>query len=823
MDFVVIDTEGNRQLKEIAIISSDGKLVYEAFNQEHPHYQKRLLQDKPLKRILLDFLAITRHKLLVFHHAQHDLQVLNNSFRKANLPWKNFQQVQSQCTVKLAQQCFPGYYAYSLEYLAKKLNLKVDRQYFNTGQAHTARYDAYFTYQLYLAIKQKMTPTPTQVNPFGSSRVDNPFQSHPDNSNIYHAQYRILETVIDDIKYDSNHQSKGVVIIGEPGTGKTHLIMRLAKQRLALNRLLFIPCPNDANTIKYHTYSCILESLNKKIPGTNFNQLEYFLANTFVGIIQSINNPNQKIQSILANIQNNPLKLYEILGGEGTQTRRNNWESIERITTDWWLNKYGAAGYAPEIIKGIVKFCRYTDFSYKQLVKKWLAADELEPEELTKVGLSSWHNEISKEDFSLEAIAVLGRLSLLNEPLIMVFDQLEMLGLEHNRNILLNFGEAIKEIFTRVPHSLIILNLFPNRWQQVQQTFDGSIIDRISQYQVLLEQPTSQEIKEILQLKAAEVQTDLASLFTNQELEQIINHKRSIRAVLNNAAEYFRYKYRNIPLPNPQNIDVDSSDSSLPSKQILSRLEKLESQQNKLENLLQNIAQAFNIFVDNQAEENHQNTLKVSTDQSLESTTTIPNLEPKSLQEKIITYLETQQATLEQEYSEAEILLDEKDAGKLKDIIQAFKNITDLQMDVLPSKRVLPPHIIISNKNICIGFISSCKGSKFTSRIQNYNEFVATKQQLKFILWRDVRSDRISQKTVGSQAIAQLNNTKNGEFKLLQRSDRLTFELIYQFISDIYNQDLEIDLDTELKPALEILADYFKEYWLMKIFKSINQ
>ncbi|MGL4883230.1 MAG: exonuclease, partial [Waterburya sp.] len=355
-----------------------------------------------------------------------------------------------------------------------------------------------------------------------------------------------------------------------------------------------------------------------------------------------------------------------------------------------------------------------------------------------------------------------------------------------------------------------------------QQTFDGSIIDRISQYQVLLEQPTSQEIKEILQLKAAEVQTDLASLFTNQELEQIINHKRSIRAVLNNAAEYFRYKYRNIPLPNPTNIDVDSSDSSLPSKQILSRLEKLESQQNKLENLLQNIAQAFNIFVDNQTEENHQNTLKVNSEQSLD-TNTIPSLEPKSLKEKIITYLETQQATLEQEYSEAEILLDEKDAGKLKDIIQAFKNITDLQMDVLPSKRVLPPHIIISNKNICIGFLSSCKGSKFTSRIQNYNEFVATKQQLKFILWRDVRSDRISQKTVGSQAIAQLNNTKNGEFNLLQRSDRLTFELIYQFISDIYNQDLEIDLDTELKPALEILADYFQEYWLMKIFKSINQ
>jgi hypothetical protein len=90
---------------------------------------------------------------------------------------------------------------------------------------------------------------------------------------------------------------------------------------------------------------------------------------------------------------------------------------------------------------------------------QWLAADELEPEELEKIGLSSWHDELSKEDFSLDAIAVFGKLSLLHEPLIIVFDQLEILGLDHNRSILLNFGEAVKEIFTRVPHSLIIFKL----------------------------------------------------------------------------------------------------------------------------------------------------------------------------------------------------------------------------------------------------------------------------------------------------------------------------------------------------------------------------
>jgi len=369
LNFIVIDTEGRRELTEIAIINSQGKLIYEAFNRDYSEYiyQGRSFKPfKPLRTILEDFKAIAEGKILVFHNAEHDLAVLARSFRQVSLPFPDYRQI--YCTYRQAQRVLATS-SYSLEYLAKKLNLKVDRQYFNREQAHVARYDAQFTYQLYLTIKRMNSVLPvsdlSQVNPFGSSRVDNPFQTHPDNSNIYHPQYNTLESVIDDIKYDQNHQSKGAVIIGQPGTGKTHLIMRLAKQRLKLNRLLFIPCPNDANTIKYHTYSSILESLNRAIPGTGFNQLEYFLANTFVGIIKSTNTDTQRIQGILAKIQDDPLKLYQILGGEGTQTRRNNWDYVEKFTSDWWFQQYGAVGYAPEIIKGIVKFCRYSDPSYK--------------------------------------------------------------------------------------------------------------------------------------------------------------------------------------------------------------------------------------------------------------------------------------------------------------------------------------------------------------------------------------------------------------------------------------------------------------------------
>lgn len=192
----------------------------------------------------------------------------------------------------------------------------------------------------------------------------------------------------------------------------------------------------------------------------------------------------------------------------------------------------------------------------------------------------------------------------------------------------------------------------------------------------------------------------------------------------------------------------------------------------------------------------------------------------KSLEAKVREYLITQREVLEQDYRDSEILLDEKDIGKLQDIIEAFKKITPLETDILSTKRALPPHRIISNKNnknLCIGFLSGCKSGKFTSRIQNFNEFVATKEETKFILWRDVRSDPIQQRTIGHKEINKLNGTKNGEFKTLERGHRIIFELIYKFVSDIYNLDLEIDIDTELQPALAIVADHLKDYWLIEI------
>lgn len=58
-----------------------------------------------------------------------------------------------------------------------------------------------------------------------------------------------------------------------------------------------------------------------------------------------------------------------------------------------------------------------------------------------------------------------------------------------------------------------------------------------------------------------------------------------------------------------------------------------------------------------------------------------------------------------------------------------------------------------------------------------------------------------------------LNNAKNGRFYILEKKERIDFELIYNLITDIENGDLEIELLEALKFMIEM-----KENWLIQLF-----
>ncbi|NJL90176.1 MAG: exonuclease [Coleofasciculaceae cyanobacterium SM2_1_6] len=702
-----------------------------------------------------------------------------------------------------------------------------------------ARYDAQFTYQLYRQFQQlqTMSQLSTTPNPFSSSRVDNPFQDHLDFQEIYAAEFATLKSVLLDVKNDPNQQSKGALVIGAAGSGKTHLMMRLAKEFLKTNRLLFIRHPNNAQSVIYHTYSRILESFAERVPHQEqdrdqnrdqnrvqgvevkkleHTQLELLLSNSLIKILCSRNKfiNTQKGRDIIAALENNSLSLYKRLGADGTQRNRDNWQSIEKYINDWWTERYTGAGYSATILKGIIRFCSYTDSGKKELVRRWLAGHELEGEEAASIGLENWSEDLSREEFALEAIGVFGRLSTLDEHLIIVFDQLESLGLEQNRDVLNSFGSAVKEILTYVPNSLIILNLFPDRWQQFQSFFDSSVVDRVSQYTIQLHLPLETKLKNILALKSQSIGLEIDTLFTPLELGDILKQK-SIRAVLNRAAEYYRSKADGQPLtqaivdlPPLSEITTNTSDKNN-NTDFLARFELLETTVRKIANLLLPFAQgeiptnlsSFSPTLD------AINPDLIGLNTPLQGADLVPDI--------VTTYLSQTRQNLEKEYDQITVIDDYDDLGKLKAIVNAFQQFQNIEVgQIRLGKNNIPENLLltINHQDWAIAFLQ-LGGNAFTTRIKNFNECVHQLSSTKFYLIRDSRLSAIKPGTVGRENINILKNADNGEFILLEREKRINFELLYRLIIDIQEQDLEVDLSK----ALPIAARHLRDDWLVQI------
>ena len=639
------------------------------------------------------------------------------------------------------------------------------------------------------------------ANPFSNSRVDNPFQDHIDLDSLNHQQFARLEAILKDIKTDNNHQTKGAVIIGEAGSGKTHLIMRLAKTHLKSNRLLFIRCPNNPNGVIYHIYSRILESLMERVD-ERYNQLDYLIAKSFGNILRFLVE-NHKIQStesvrnIISITDENPLNIFEKLGAEGSARKTNNWIAIEKRFIEW----IGALELSPNslnILRAFIKQTRYSDAKHKALIRRYIYLHELEEDELKDIGLTNISNMENQEELALNAIQVLAQLSLMDEPLILVFDQLESLGESYAHETLLSFGSGLREIFTQIPNSLVILNLFHDRWQHFKNHFDNSIIERIGQSEIILETPNQQILKEIILQRANKVNIDISKVFQPEDWQKILIQS-TIRSALNWAANYYRFRLENIPLPITfKSFEEEMREDFALLKSRVAELEKLLSSQPQV--IISEIEPIdIQISIPKIAEKPINYTKKIV---------------KSELEKQLQDYLQHHQMILEQSYDKPMIIDDNDDIGKVRLILENFREIVNFEIDFPRlGKKSLPSSIEIQTNhwNVTLGFLQ-ISGMAFTNRIQHFNELVISNKEMYFRLYRDSRQPNITGK-VGKEEIEKLKNSKKGDFILLEKEPRIQLELFYQLINDIINKDQEFPL----KETLEFLKTHYKEHFLMKI------
>jgi len=333
-------------------------------------------------------------------------------------------------------------------------------------------------------------------------------------------------------------------------------------------------------------------------------------------------------------------------------------------------------------------------------------------------------------------------------------------------------------------------------------------------------------------------------LFDSKDLKIILNQS-SVRQVINCASDYYLYRFHNIPLKTKFETFEDQV-----IKKFTNLNEKFTNLDEKLANL-DEIKDKLGKIEKNLHSLNNQNIKASDTTNSKDITTSntknihIKNLSSKSIENilpsienvlpidinrnnpkrnskrneinpkihEIIEYLKNQKNEFEKKYQQKEIIDSTNDIGKLRTIILMYKQLKDLTIDQLRiGKKKLPEHLAIKLKKFsyAIGFLHE-SGNSFTSRLKNFNQLTINRDEFQFRLFRDERESKIKSK-VAKEEKDKFNNSKNGEFIIMNKESRIIFELIYKIVVDIQNKDIDFDL----KETFKVLNLQFPDYWLIK-------
>lgn len=342
--------------------------------------------------------------------------------------------------------------------------------------------------------------------PLFLDRVNTPWDQVPDvkeyNQHAYNRIVRALGQLSRSQSQQEEPNSQGMLILGEAGTGKTHLLMRVARNLSGTNHILFVRKPNNEEAVFQHIWANIVSSLARYLPdsGTQRNQLDDLLAHVFSKVlipeleqdIREDKDAEQK-QRWVSRLTADPFNLFSMLG-EGEQ-RQANMERIRRRTLRYLQDKH--PNVDQKIAHVLITYCFVVTEDRKRLLLSWLSGQDIDEIEAKAVGLpTSWVNldhtstdvaiQQQREEQALRAITTIGVLSTYYQPLILAFDQLE--GLRDHRRLTERWGDAVREIFTTTPNFLVVTCIFPSLWKSwFGPELDPSASQRICQQYVELE------------------------------------------------------------------------------------------------------------------------------------------------------------------------------------------------------------------------------------------------------------------------------------------------------------------------------------------------
>lgn len=355
--------------------------------------------------------------------------------------------------------------------------------------------------------------------------VNTPWEAVPDlpayNAGAYRLIERRLKAMSRRATAGESVPTQGVLVLGEAGTGKTHLLMRVARALSATNPVMFIHKPNNEEAVAQHVWSHLIESLTRHVPGLGAgqSQLDHLLSHVFTAVLVPLLeldvteglNAKQK-QRWLGQLKESPRNLFEMLeSGPNRQKHldflRNKVLSHLRI-------------YHPDvdqtIARALMNYCFLANDRDRRAMLTWLMGQQIDESTMRRLGVtplwsepldetaSDIHIRQERERQAIIAIRTIGDLSrYYHKPLILAFDQLE--GLRGERRLTQRWADVVQQVFTVAPNLLVVTCIFPSLWETwFDQELHQAVKDRIAQDQISLDRFGPEHAEGLLTVHLAE-------------------------------------------------------------------------------------------------------------------------------------------------------------------------------------------------------------------------------------------------------------------------------------------------------------------------------
>ncbi|WP_371806115.1 hypothetical protein [Candidatus Lokiarchaeum ossiferum] len=235
-----------------------------------------------------------------------------------------------------------------------------------------------------------------------------------------------------------NHLPKLLPLLGEAGAGKTHYYWILKDQETPSYEVLesdenpwaiiYVPSPPMALNIPLHILTCLID-----------DQGEDLIVSTALNLFKKF---KTDINSSFENVKNQIVNYYGGLHSD-----------VIRVLLQF-------------IWPGITQ-------EEKLLSKRWLFADNLTKEELTKLKVK---NNIENDDVVLNLLHIIDEYS--GRTLIYFFDEMELIYRMFGAESEIKLWEIIKKLFNESRNSLFLTTCLLDVWERVTNNLDSSVISR---------------------------------------------------------------------------------------------------------------------------------------------------------------------------------------------------------------------------------------------------------------------------------------------------------------------------------------------------------